>query len=75
MRQRGGGGAAPGAPAAVSRWPKRAARAGLVWRLRAKQKPVTPDPAEIWGQKIELHEFNAIRLAVESDPGLTFPHQ
>jgi hypothetical protein len=47
----------------------------VVWRLRAKQKPVTPDPAEIWGQKIELHEFNAIRLAVESDPGLTFPHQ
>ena len=75
MRQRGRRGRCPRSPRRGNRWRQPAARAGLVWRLRAKQKPVTPDPAEIWGQKIELHEFNAIRLAVESDPGLTFPHQ
>jgi hypothetical protein len=62
MRQRGGGGAAPGAPAAVSRWPKRAARAGLVWRLRAKQKPVTPDPAETLGKGVSCVNLTQIAL-------------
>ena len=43
-----------------------AARAGLVWRQRAKPKPViTPDPAETLDQKMKLHKFNAVRLAVE----------
>ena len=36
---------------------------------------VTPDPAETLGQKIELHKFNALHLAVENEPSLTFSHQ
>jgi hypothetical protein len=70
-----GGGAAAGAPRRGSRWRQPAARAGLVWRLRAKPKAVTPGPAETWGQKIELRKFNAIRLVVENEPSLTFSHQ
>jgi hypothetical protein len=57
-----GGGAAPGAPAAVSRWRKRAARAGLVCRLRAKQKPVTPDPALTWGKGVSCVNLMQIAL-------------
>jgi len=41
-----GPGALPPGPRRGSRWRQPAARAGLVWRLRAKPKPVTPDPAE-----------------------------
>ena len=54
MRQRGGGGAAPGAPAGVTVLPR------------------TPPGRE---RGSELRKFNANRLAVENDPGLTFPHQ
>ena len=68
-------GRCPRSPRRGSRWRQPAARAGLVWRLRAKPKLVTPDPAETYCQKIELHKFNAIRLAVENEPSLTFPHQ
>ena len=54
MRQRGGGGAAPGAPAGVTVLPRTPPR-----RLRGS----------------ELHKFNAVRLAVENESGLTFSHQ
>ena len=42
-------GRCPRSPRRGSRWHQPAARAGLVWRLRAKPKLVTPDPAETWG--------------------------
>ena len=41
-------GRCPRSPCRGSRWRQPAVRAGLVWRLRAKPKPVTPDSAEIW---------------------------
>ena len=71
MRQRGGGGAAPEAPAGVTVLPR--TPPGLA--AARKTQACYPDPAETWGQKIGLHKFNANRLAVENDPGLTFPHQ
>ena len=39
-------GALPPSPCRGAGWPKPALRAGLVWRLRAEPRRVTPDPAE-----------------------------
>jgi hypothetical protein len=47
----------------------------LVWRLCAKPKPVTSDPAELWDWHVWLHNFNANRLAVVNKSVLTFSHQ
>ena len=48
MRQRGEQGRCPRSARRGSRWRQPAARAGLVWRLRTKPRPVAPDPTEIW---------------------------
>ena len=52
---RGGSGALPPCPRRGSRWRRPAARAGLVWRLRAKQTAYYPGPrrnlAFTWGTK------------------------
>ncbi len=81
MGQRGGcvkgetGGAAPGAPAGVAAGGCRRRALGWCGGCAPNQGLLPRTPPGLVGPERKLHEFNAILLAVENDPGLTFWHQ